>query len=807
MAFPQTVSPTMSVDTTDDYGVLIPSGITAGMLLLMCLNWSTSGVVPVTPTDWTLVDNRSQGGGREAAVYKKIADGTESGTTIQIDTGGVNTNFTAHVWRIEGHYGDLDALYFAVTGFNNNSPDDPPNLAPGLGALDFLWIVWTAFHEETGADTSYSAAPTNYTDLQQNAQGLGSGGNRSGSARRELNAASENPGAFTHVGALGVQAYICYTFAIRPGDNPSATAAVSVPKLTALGDALLQPDANGITLLSQLASLADGVMQPSATGNVSLIALAASAEGHLPEVSTGTPILQQLQSQGQGLNGEASGNGTLVLPQLTVLADAVQQIVANSVTLLSQLTALASGDIPIVGSVVVALLKLTTISTASMIPIGTATINLPRMTTSAVATGQPSGIAIAALLKLVALASSTNIHHSTHTPDGGIVVGYQAKEIITVVYTTLTTRKRRARVSIHSPWWPRERLAEISSAHNIDRSFVYLQSGRALCDISMNDSALTPTLLIGGNYLVIESDDMPDWAGAIVGISENKSQRVYRLTADDFLINLEGREAPQEEIYRHSISGNAVVRSLVSKANMRSHTGIELPINLEPGPTIDGGLPVGGQTVLQALEEIHSYTNYEYWLNVDANPQYIKASLNWGQQQGEDLSASYVIREGVHTGQFEYTIDMRQLEAQVTAIGDPGVELPDKSSATRIIASSPGARLGTNPVQLAPGLAARTIQDLPASARNEKVIFDVMKSERGGLSGQAARKQIQDLPRTLMVSFEANRAIDWRPLRVGNYIGLSGSNRGKSQNFVVRLLGVQPHEESQLCACLAQVRI
>jgi hypothetical protein len=83
----------------------------------------------------------------------------------------------------------------SVVSANTASPD-PPNLAPGLGTLNFLWIA-LATCEASRAVNSY---PTNYT-LNQGLQGGGTGLTNAFAtlvwAMRELSASSENPGTFS----------------------------------------------------------------------------------------------------------------------------------------------------------------------------------------------------------------------------------------------------------------------------------------------------------------------------------------------------------------------------------------------------------------------------------------------------------------------------------------------------------------------------------------------------------------------------------------------------------------------------------
>lgn len=99
----------------------------------------------------------------------------------------------------------------SVVSANTASPD-PPNLAPGLGTLNFLWIA-LATCEASRAVNSY---PTNYT-LNQGLQGGGTGLTNAYVtlvwAMRELSASSENPGTFSLTVA---EDSMSFTLAIPP---------------------------------------------------------------------------------------------------------------------------------------------------------------------------------------------------------------------------------------------------------------------------------------------------------------------------------------------------------------------------------------------------------------------------------------------------------------------------------------------------------------------------------------------------------------------------------------------------------------
>lgn len=106
-------------------------------------------------------------------VLYRICDGSEgSSVTITYAAGG---GLAARAWRIRGFTG---APEFGIAASKN-----PPSLSPSWGAKDTLWIA------ALGLSGTYSGFPSGYTQT-------GSVTNL-GWAERELNAASEDPSAFT----------------------------------------------------------------------------------------------------------------------------------------------------------------------------------------------------------------------------------------------------------------------------------------------------------------------------------------------------------------------------------------------------------------------------------------------------------------------------------------------------------------------------------------------------------------------------------------------------------------------------------
>lgn len=167
--------------------------------------------VPTTvgfPSGWT-VDGQGATG-VQLAVGRKIVDGTEgfpaTGATIIVTTSAAMTSAHRSHLVAGAHVTSVPEVAYA-TGLG--STPDPPNLDPaGWAAEGNLWfaVVGTRFNEMV------SAAPTNYTNLLTSNSTNGDNGTLA-TARRELNAAAENPGTFT-IGSSMV--WVTATIAVRP---------------------------------------------------------------------------------------------------------------------------------------------------------------------------------------------------------------------------------------------------------------------------------------------------------------------------------------------------------------------------------------------------------------------------------------------------------------------------------------------------------------------------------------------------------------------------------------------------------------
>lgn len=186
MTFPSirssTCSASPSLRTSHDF--TLPATISAGDLLLLFGSMDSSSTI-TGPAGWSTVLNNGTN-----FLFTKTADGTEDGTSVTITT-STGKNNTINGYAVYGHKGSP-----VVSSVSNSM--NPPSLTSGFGAVDTLWIAVA----QSGV-TSITAAPTNYSGLI-----TASAYNKSGSAYRELSAASEDPGAFSGGGIAPMAAFV-----------------------------------------------------------------------------------------------------------------------------------------------------------------------------------------------------------------------------------------------------------------------------------------------------------------------------------------------------------------------------------------------------------------------------------------------------------------------------------------------------------------------------------------------------------------------------------------------------------------------
>ena len=229
MAFPQVAASVTGLTATSNTAsqvITLPTGRQVGELLLaaFALDLSNTNRTVTWPAGWTeILDTMGPvpaNDGGFLSIGARICDGTEADTlTVTLDAGTERGSFRS--WRISGWHGTtLPEVSIPVAQGVSTAPD-PPSFSPSWGAADTLWIAIAAIDD---GRTVVSAFPANYTNGASDQDGS-AGGATIGTARRELNTATENPGAFTLDSSHG---WLAATLAVRPAGAPPSGYAAEV---------------------------------------------------------------------------------------------------------------------------------------------------------------------------------------------------------------------------------------------------------------------------------------------------------------------------------------------------------------------------------------------------------------------------------------------------------------------------------------------------------------------------------------------------------------------------------------------------
>ena len=179
--------------------------------VLLAVHRETAGAGTFTwPTGWNeLADSTADGSVDSATIgYRVVSYDSNETNRIALSYSATLDCAASVCWQFRN--AGTPVVSSVVSA--NTAAMNPPNLAPGLGSLNFLWIA-LATCERNRTSWSY---PTNYS-LNQGNFGGGVGLTNTfahlGWAMRELNASSEDPGAFSVAEA---EDSMSWTIAIPP---------------------------------------------------------------------------------------------------------------------------------------------------------------------------------------------------------------------------------------------------------------------------------------------------------------------------------------------------------------------------------------------------------------------------------------------------------------------------------------------------------------------------------------------------------------------------------------------------------------
>lgn len=209
-AFPQVAASGGAGDATavTDHPITLPANIDAGNLLLMFISCRNADGTLTQPDGWNVLVNDTFGTGSSSirgALFSRIADGGEGATATAVTSAARICAWVSV--RITGHdAGSAPESSAKVEGTGTSA--DPGTLTPSWGAADTLWIAWASWT----TSSAVNAYPANYTSNQLTQVGTGTT-SRIVISSRELNATSEDPGAYTIAASNN---FVTFTTAVKP---------------------------------------------------------------------------------------------------------------------------------------------------------------------------------------------------------------------------------------------------------------------------------------------------------------------------------------------------------------------------------------------------------------------------------------------------------------------------------------------------------------------------------------------------------------------------------------------------------------
>jgi hypothetical protein len=195
---PRTANESSTATAGTSHVVNLPTGITAGDLLIVCMNLGSTAATVNALTGWTELLDEGIASGLYIA-YRK-ADGTE-GATITLTTSATTRDATITFRIANAQDPAVQAPQIGTTASGTSISPDPPNVTPTGGAKDYLAIaLFGDAGEEADDDTWANTPPSGYLPSPPFQKACGTTGINLGgliaAAYRSFNASAEDPGTF-----------------------------------------------------------------------------------------------------------------------------------------------------------------------------------------------------------------------------------------------------------------------------------------------------------------------------------------------------------------------------------------------------------------------------------------------------------------------------------------------------------------------------------------------------------------------------------------------------------------------------------
>ena len=200
-------STTFTVDSVDHIITLPTVSAGDGIIIVLTTDNDTS---VTRPGEWDTLYNSSITGSLRGGAYAIVADGTESGTTVNFVTSSAEKG-AAQVFKITNWNGTLAGIQYGVTATSTSgSTADLPSINAYWGSSKMVCIG--ILH--TSTSQTVSSAPAGYTNLTTASSGTSTSDGQCITAVKSIEGATEDPGVFTMSGTGAAKIY--NTLAICP---------------------------------------------------------------------------------------------------------------------------------------------------------------------------------------------------------------------------------------------------------------------------------------------------------------------------------------------------------------------------------------------------------------------------------------------------------------------------------------------------------------------------------------------------------------------------------------------------------------
>lgn len=225
MTFPVVAATNYSEETADTttHDVLVPTGISAGHLLMLFVGIDGLTVTQPTVTGWTNLIFANGAGSNSIGVWYKFAAGGETDFTYTSSVSERSSNLT---WRVTGAYASAppEVSSGGPDGFISSA--DFASVTTSWGSDDNLFVVFVGA-DSTSPGFTVNTYPTNYTDNQfTDKTGNTAGDAGVAVASRNLTASTDDPGNLVLANAVNLTGR---TIVIRPAAPGGGGGAVTDP--------------------------------------------------------------------------------------------------------------------------------------------------------------------------------------------------------------------------------------------------------------------------------------------------------------------------------------------------------------------------------------------------------------------------------------------------------------------------------------------------------------------------------------------------------------------------------------------------